>query len=128
MILVILLYAFVLITVVILKLPFSLHYEDMTYNLIIFNTIRKYENIFPSLWSVTNLIGNIIPFVILGILLKATFNWNFLFVCAVIYAGLVIIELLQLILLLGTFDVDDIWLNLVSVIVGYLSKRKKDTL
>lgn len=97
-------------------------------NLIPFNTIENYLFLFSygsiSIASI-NLIGNIIVFVPMGVLLvlldsKISFKKMFM----IGFASTLIIELIQLILsffklLSRSFDVDDIILNTLGVIVGY---------
>lgn len=95
------------------------------YNLIPFKTLERYGKAFPSRWSLVNIIANVLPFALEGIFIKKLFYWNFLSLFSVICAIIIIIELLQVVLMLGTFDIDDIWMNSLSVFIGYvLSKRK----
>ena len=98
-------------------------------NLRPFYTIRNYLNIglhypnasiFPH--CMINLVGNVVMFVPLGLLTPCIwgklrkFGWHFLYMVLVIVS----VEVLQLITLLGSCDVDDLLLNLVGTSVGFL--------
>ena len=70
-----------------------------------------------------NLLGNTLAFVPLGFLLPLTLNTKrYTFLKGLFYCFLIIlfIEIFQLITMVGSFDVDDIILNLCGCIVGYL--------
>ena len=72
--------------------------------------------------AVINLAGNVVMFVPLGALLPAANGklrkfFRTFFACA----GLIlVVEVLQLFTLLGSFDVDDIILNLSGMLVGFI--------
>lgn len=73
--------------------------------------------------SVINLAGNIILFIPIGYFLprlwiKMRKFFPFLFTC---FLSVFIVELLQLLTLLGSMDIDDLILNLVGMILGYLA-------
>ena len=96
------------------------------YNLIPFNGIRIFaENLLGGdpYWSrhaVINLVGNVVMFVPAGFLLprisgRLNTVWRVLAVCL---AALVCAEVLQLISLLGSFDIDDIILNMAGAALG----------
>lgn len=69
-----------------------------------------------------NLIGNVVPFVPLGVLLPIIYSQ----ICSlrkVLIAGVLMIfsiEIFQFFIRLGSFDIDDIILNTVGIAVGYL--------
>lgn len=99
----------------------------MGYNLKPFHTIRLYlpllhrepeSDLFRQ--AVVNLVGNVVMFVPLGMFLPAWVKkpsfWKILLTGA---AVICLIELLQLVTLLGCCDVDDLLLNLVGVSLGY---------
>lgn len=72
-----------------------------------------------------NLIGNVVMFIPAGWLLPRIFRrfhkfWRFLLSCILI---ILTIEVIQLFTLLGIFDVDDIILNLLGMLIGYLLWR-----
>lgn len=98
-------------------------------NLRPFYTIRNYLNIvlhypnaaiFPH--CVINLVGNVVMFIPAGWLLPRIFkNMGkfpiFLLTCL---CGILSVEILQLFTLLGSFDVDDVILNLLGMVTGYV--------
>ena len=70
--------------------------------------------------AVVNLVGNIVLFIPLGYLLRAVFPklrklWRALLAAAGI---IILVELCQMITLLGTCDVDDLILNLLGCALG----------
>ena len=98
-------------------------------NLIPLLTIKNYLHVvihgtFSSIYlhCFINLAGNVIMFVPIGYLLPRIWKKQqkfplFLATCI----GLIfLVEILQLFTLLGSFDVDDIILNLFGIIVGYM--------
>lgn len=98
------------------------------YNLIPFLEIRRYIDYWDILGSemvFLNLLGNVIGFIPLGFLLPVVFNslkrsW------VVVYLGLTIsimVECLQLILRVGSCDIDDVILNTVGTAIGYICYR-----
>lgn len=81
---------------------------------------------------IINLAGNVVLFIPIGywlVRIWPRFRNFFLFLATC--AGLILlVEALQLFTLLGSFDVDDILLNLVGMTIGYLfslPRRKKKT-
>ena len=71
--------------------------------------------------AVINLAGNVVMFVPLGFLAPCIwvklrkFGWHFLYMVLIIVS----VEVLQLITLLGSCDVDDLLLNLVGTTIGF---------
>ena len=70
--------------------------------------------------AVINLVGNVVMFIPLGYLLPSLFPklrrlWRSLLVCAGIIC---LVELCQMVTLLGTCDVDDLILNLLGCALG----------
>lgn len=101
-------------------------------NLTPFATLRLYgrilqKNTNPALvrHAIINLVGNVVMFVPLGLLTPCIWGkmrkfWvHFLYMVLVIVA----VEVLQLVTLLGSCDVDDLLLNLVGTTIGYLLWR-----
>ena len=95
---------------------------SINYNLIPFRSIgTQLENISEG-WARYNLIGNIVPFMPFGFLLPIAFRkinsfWK------VIGVGFIVdlcIEVFQYITKTGSFDVDDIILNMIGIALGYL--------
>ena len=76
-------------------------------------------------YGCTNLFGNLLLFLPFGFLLpclrqKMRSYWRLVVFSAWM---ILLLELLQLLTLLGSFDVDDLILNLLGVSVGYLAFR-----
>jgi len=77
--------------------------------------------------AVINLVGNVILFVPIGIFLPRVFPkagrwWKVLLITL---GAITLIELTQMLTLLGTCDVDDVALNILGAMVGYLLFRKR---
>ncbi len=91
-------------------------------NFTVFKTIHMYIDYSHALNSVENLVGNVIVFVPFGMFLpfiwKRFKNFADTFLMGFLFSlGL---ELVQLFSAFGAFDVDDILLNVVGVIGGYV--------
>lgn len=80
-------------------------------------------NLLPYAWI--NFLGNLLLFLPLGFLLPCLCRWvrQFWRILLAALLLLTLMETLQLFTLLGSFDVDDILLNLIGVSVGYLFFR-----
>ncbi len=112
-------YFAVLLKLLVFKYP-GVHF-DPEYNFVPLKTILPYLTGYPS-WIIArdNLLGNIVTFLPLGVLLPFLYhraNWRH-----ALAAGFVVslgIEVLQIVLHKGTFDVDDILLNVLGVALGY---------
>ncbi len=110
----------------------GLSYEQMLWenvNLKPFYTIRNYINVilhYPESYyykhCIINLTGNIIMFIPAGFLLPRLFRPLRKFFCFLptVIISILFVELLQLFALLGSFDVDDIILNLAGILIGYI--------
>ena len=98
-------------------------------NLIPFYTIGNYWKV-VSRWEFTplfrhcfiNLGGNIFLFIPIGYFLPRFWPWlrnffSFLLTCTL---SIVLVELLQLVSLRGSLDIDDLILNLAGMLTGYL--------
>ncbi|MCC3358083.1 VanZ family protein [Bacillus sp. REN16] len=98
---------------------------EFRYNLTPFSTIKNYFTYydhFPFYIWIINIAGNIGVFIPFGIVLPILFpklSNFFLFFIAFIF-GIFSLEFLQLISKLGSFDVDDIILNTVGAVIGYI--------
>lgn len=98
------------------------------YNLKLFRTIKLYfdlENGVSLTGRLINLLGNVIVFAPFGFLLpllKRNLNAviRLLMVSA---AGILLLETLQMLLRAGSFDIDDLLLNLAGVLCGYIMLR-----
>lgn len=98
-------------------------------NLIPFHTIGSYWKVvqrmeFTPLFfhGVINLGGNIFLFIPIGYFLPRLWPalrnfFSFLLTCTL---AITLVELLQLVTLLGSLDIDDLILNLVGMLLGYL--------
>lgn len=129
------LYLLVIIKVIVFKYPLSQLKEIVdswqkdvvleglyTANFIPFKTIKMYIRYYdlPGLRSFSNLFGNILIFIPVGILMpmvhKASQNiWIMLINAFIFVIG---IEIFQLFSAFGAFDVDDIILNCFGVLLG----------
>ena len=95
---------------------------SINYNLIPFRSMSTQIEYITQWWALKNLLGNIIPFIPFGFLLPITYK-KFSSMIGVFFTGLVsilIIEIFQFFTKLGSFDVDDIILNMIGIVCGYL--------
>ena len=93
-----------------------------TANFTLFKTIHMYIDYSYVLNSFENLAGNVVVFIPFGMLLPSIWN-RFRNFADTLLAGFLFslgIEMFQLYSAFGEFDVDDILLNCVGVIIGYL--------
>ena len=97
--------------------------EEYHYNLVFFQEIRRFWEYRELLgvWSVVNLLGNVLIFVPLGFFEPmASYRRSFF---GTVFDGFLIsmlVEAFQFISKVGRFDVDDLLLNTLGVIFGYL--------
>ena len=91
-------------------------------NLVPFRTIKAYIDDISFGIAFINILGNIIPFIPMGFLIPAAFPSQRNIIKTMISCFLLIlsIEILQLIFFLGSFDVDDVILNLLSCFIGFM--------
>ena len=91
-------------------------------NLVPFTTIETYISDLSFTVAFMNVFGNIIPFVPMGFLIPMAFPSQRNMIKTMISCFLLIlsVEILQLILFLGSFDIDDIILNLLSCFIGFI--------
>ncbi|WP_193657687.1 VanZ family protein [Bacillus cereus] len=84
-------------------------------NFIPFRTLKRYI-------SNMNIIGNIIPFIPLGFLIPIVFPIKKTFIKTMIICFIIImlIETIQLFTYLGSMDIDDVILNQISCMIGYI--------
>ncbi|WP_407948495.1 VanZ family protein [Peribacillus faecalis] len=93
-------------------------------NLVPFRTINSYIGNKNSV-SFLNIFGNIIPFIPMGFILPMAFSsqrtlTKTMMTCFLIICG---IEIFQYVSRLGSFDVDDIILNIFSCFIGFILFR-----
>jgi glycopeptide antibiotics resistance protein len=99
--------------------------SEFRYNIVPFSTLTNYFVNFSSFnlrtWFI-NIFGNIAVFVPFGILLPLLFKpANKLGFFIVIFVGpLFVLELMQTLLRLGSFDIDDIILNGIGAMIGFM--------
>lgn len=100
-------------------------YTYYRYNLVLFQEIQRFLNgakYFSTKEILLNLLGNVIGFVPLGFMIpvvqrKKTFS----FLCVIfVFLFSLTIEIIQLMLRIGVFDVDDLLLNTLGGFIGYL--------
>ncbi|MEC5308263.1 VanZ family protein [Bacillus thuringiensis] len=91
-------------------------------SLIPFRTIFSYGTDLYMEISFINIVGNIIPFIPLGFLIPIVFPTRKPFIKTMNSClGIIIcIEVIQLITFLGRMDIDDVILNQISCVIGYL--------
>ncbi|WP_268762198.1 VanZ family protein [Bacillus sinesaloumensis] len=99
--------------------------SEFRYNLTPFSTIRNYFTYydhFPFHIWVINMAGNIGVFIPFGIILPVLFPrlTNFFRFIVVFIIGITSLEVLQLFSMLGSFDVDDIILNTIGAVIGFI--------
>ena len=96
--------------------------NSINYNLVPFKSIGSQIRHITESWALINLLGNIVPFVPFGFLLPIAYPKinSFVKVFAVGFLSVILMEIFQLITKLGSFDVDDIMLNCLGIIVGYV--------
>jgi glycopeptide antibiotics resistance protein len=101
--------------------------EQYRYNLTLFREIRRYYNLRNSepKMFLLNIFGNVAAFVPFGYLvpkLKQR-STSFFFTALFSFELSLCVELLQLVFKLGCFDVDDLLLNTLGGMLGYLIYR-----
>ncbi len=99
--------------------------ENYRYNLTPLKEIKRFKSMLKGdMWfqAVVNLAGNVLCFVPIGIVLPITANYWKQFHRVVIFSMTfsLVIEFTQLISKVGSFDVDDIILNTVGGLTGYI--------
>ncbi|QUI24410.1 VanZ family protein [Vallitalea pronyensis] len=94
------------------------------YNLVPFRTIKnyiKYRHVIMNV-SITNIVGNILAFIPLGFFVPTLWRWARWMIITTIFCGLMsfIVEITQYRYSVGRFDVDDIILNTLGGLIGYM--------
>lgn len=103
----------------------DIKHDGYLYNLRPFKSIGDYletyirHNAF-GIFAV-NILGNIVMFVPFGILLGVLFNFKFIKSVVIFEVGLLVFETAQLISRRGVFDIDDIILNTIGFLLGYIT-------
>ena len=99
--------------------------SEYQYNLTLFREIKRffqYRELLGTRVVLVNIVGNVVAFVPFGIFLPllSCRMRNLFLVLLATFGFSVVIEALQLIYKVGTFDVDDLFLNTLGGAVGYL--------
>ncbi|MDO8604272.1 MAG: VanZ family protein [bacterium] len=116
-------YLILLIKVIAFKYPSSMVFDVADGNYVPFKTIVSYLMGQPT-WTVAiyNIGGNIVSFIPLGFFVpilykqRSSLKHVFIFAFSLSFA----IECMQVLLSAGIFDVDDIILNILGAVVGYV--------
>jgi len=95
---------------------------SINYNLIPFRSMSAQIERITQWWALKNLLGNIIPFIPFGFLLPVTYKKfsSAISVFVIGLASILVIESFQFFTKLGSFDVDDIILNMTGIVCGYV--------
>ena len=95
---------------------------SINYNLIPFRSMSVQIERITQWWALKNLLGNIIPFIPFGFLLPVTYKkfGSAIKVLSMGFASILLIEIFQFFTKLGNFDIDDIILNMIGIVCGYL--------
>lgn len=99
--------------------------EDYTYNLTLFKEIRRFivhREILGYRAVVLNIVGNVVAFMPFGFILPEVWDqlnrWYTITLMGFLFS--LCIEAAQLVSRVGSFDVDDLFLNTVGALVGYI--------
>lgn len=101
-------------------------HEEYRYNLTLFQEIGRYYHLGmrSGSWNLffLNVIGNICVFIPLGIFLPKLFARcrNLFFIIVLSLELSFVVEVIQLVTRVGSFDVDDLLLNTIGGILGYI--------
>lgn len=95
---------------------------SINYNLIPLRSMSAQIERITQWWALKNLLGNIIPFIPFGFLLPVTYKKfsSAISVFVIGLASILVIESFQFFTKLGSFDVDDIILNMTGIVCGYV--------
>ena len=95
---------------------------SINYNLIPFRSMSAQIERITQWWALKNLLGNIIPFIPFGFLLPVTYKKfsSAISIFVIGLASILLIEIFQFFTKLGNFDVDDIILNMIGIVCGYV--------
>ena len=99
-------------------------FTEYHYNLIPFAEIRRYisyRSSFNTELFLVNIVGNVLAFAPFGFLLPLAYRRVAVFWQVTLLGFLfsLLVETMQLLLMVGTFDVDDLILNVTGVMIGY---------
>ena len=102
--------------------------DEYRYNLTLFKEINRFWNMrYTYGWDVTivNLLGNVVCFMPFGFFLPVLWpkTGKLLSVAFWSFSFSLVVETIQLVYKVGTFDVDDLFLNTLGGIFGYVLMR-----
>ena len=98
--------------------------SEYHYNLVLFKEIQRFWNHRDMLgWvAYANLFGNVLIFIPFGFFMPMASRYRNFFLTFVYSFGLsLLVEIFQLITKVGSFDVDDIFLNTCGGILGFIA-------
>ncbi len=104
-------------------------HAEYRYNLTLFQEIGRYYGVGMRTGSwrlfLWNVVGNVCVFVPFGVLLPMLFKkcQKFIPVLLLSFELSLVIEIVQLVTRVGSFDVDDLLLNTIGGILGYITYR-----
>lgn len=96
------------------------------YNIVPLQTLKMYflhADHFSMRYWLINVVGNVAVFVPFGIALPYLLKLRLMRFLVIFMVALVTLELLQLVLHRGSFDIDDVLLNTIGAMMGYMSYR-----
>lgn len=99
--------------------------REYSYNLVLFKEVKRFITYREKLGSfvvLSNLLGNVVGFIPFGLILpimNKKFR-KFITIVLISFQISLTIEIAQLFLKVGSFDVDDLFLNTLGGIIGYI--------
>lgn len=100
--------------------------EDYAYNLVLFKEIRRfivYREVLGYRAVMLNIVGNVVAFMPFGFIVPEVWNelnhWYTITFLGFLFS--LCIELTQLVSRVGSFDVDDLLLNTIGALLGYVA-------
>lgn len=102
------------------------HTDAYHYNIVPLQTLKMYllhADHFSMRYWLINVVGNVAVFVPFGIALPYLLKLRLMRFLVIFMSALVTLELLQLVLHRGSFDIDDVLLNTIGAMMGYMSYR-----
>ncbi len=104
------------------------HYTDYQYNLTLFRELSRYityREVVGWDYFLINVVGNVVVFMPFGFFVPSLdkkrkgFFVDFLIITSLGFFFSLAVEVVQLVTKVGCFDVDDLFLNTIGVILGY---------
>ena len=98
--------------------------SEYRYNLVLFKEIRRfltYRETLGTFAVLTNVVGNVVIFVPFGFFMPMASKYRSFFMTVCYSFGLSLcVEVFQLLTRVGSFDVDDLLLNTIGGLAGYI--------